>query len=110
MELRKNEDSFVDTSGKQVNVYRQRGIGKFRVVGDGCCIIPPNWCNSIMTWIMIVVPSVLQMVFVNSAFQQVAMICIQIAYVITMALALTSLSLTTFTDPGIIPTRLKYES
>ena len=83
------------------NIYNGKEIGGFKVICSGALVVPPNWCGSLFAWILIVGPSILQIIFVNSQFSQA--VGIDIGYIITMLLSLTFLFLTTYTDPGIIP-------
>ena len=86
---------------KFTNVYNNKEIGGFSVKCGGWLVVPKNWCNSVWAWALIITPSVLQCIFVNSVFEQA--VIIDIAYLTLMCLSLGSLCLTTFSDPGIIP-------
>ena len=83
------------------NSYKNKEIGKFTVCCGGTLVIPAGWCGSLIAWFLILVPSFLQIIFINSAFE--AAVPIDCAYICTLALSLTFLFMTTFTDPGIIP-------
>ena len=59
---------------------------------------------------MILGPSSLQYIFINSAFESDAgRIFVTITYSVTLVASLISLVLTTFTDPGVIPRPIGYE-
>ena len=69
------------------------------------------WFNSICTWVLILVPSALQIVFVNPGYakddQLWVGIVIQVTYCMTMVSALVALVMTTCSDPGIVPRERK---
>lgn len=83
------------------NTYNNKEIGKFTVCCGGSLVIPPGWCGSLFAWGLILIPSTLQIAFVNSQFDE--SIAIDAAYLSTMTLSLLFLFITTFTDPGILP-------
>ena len=83
------------------NVYRDKEIGGFQVICSGRAVCPGAWAGSLFTWMLIVCPSVIQIVFVNSQFSN--QFLIDFFYVLVMILSLGSLLMTTMTDPGVIP-------
>ena len=83
------------------NIYEEKEIGRFKVCCSGNLVIPNEWKGSIVSWILIIAPSLLQIFSVNSQFS--LFLTIDILYLISMTLSLTFLFFTTFTDPGIIP-------
>ena len=106
MELAKREDI---RARPGVNVYKGRGIGKFTVLCNGRAILPAGWWNSLCSWVLILVPSGFQVILINSAFESVlAQILIQFTYIATMVASLVALTLTTCSDPGIVPRPLSY--
>ena len=110
MELKKSADSFSQGSGRpNVNEHNERGIGKFTVLCNGVATIPASWCNSVWSWLLILTPSTLQIIYINSAFAEGWTIFIQILYVCTLVITLSSLLFTTCSDPGIVPRPLAYE-
>ena len=83
------------------NMHNGKEIGRFTVCCGGELVIPAGWCGSIVAWVLIIVPSFMQIAFINSKFD--AALPVDLAYLCSMMLSLTFLFLTTFTDPGIIP-------
>ena len=77
---------------------------------NGKATLPAGWCNSVWTWILILVPSTIQIIYVNSAYSTGLNVLIQIVYIVTMVSALASLLFTTCSDPGIVPRPLAYRS
>lgn len=51
-----------------VNTYKDRGIGKFNVICGGKATLPNGWCNSVWTWLLILGPSTLQIIYINPEF------------------------------------------
>ena len=52
----------------KINWHNNKGIGKFKVICSGRATLPSSWFNSACTWVLIVVPSALQIAFVNPAY------------------------------------------
>ena len=68
MELKKSSDSF-NHGRPRGNEYNQKDIGKFRVLCGGRATVSASWCNSVWSWVLILTPSILQMIYINSAFR-----------------------------------------
>ena len=83
-------------------MYKGKEIGKFRVICCGKLVVPNGWPGSIFAWVLIIVPSMLQIFWVNDLFGYSETV-INTFYCLTMISSLVFLFLTTFTDPGIIP-------
>jgi len=61
------------------------------------------------TWVLILLPSVLQLSFVNPGFDfGIGRIVLQTSYVGTTVACLMALLFTTCSDPGIVPRPLSY--
>ena len=71
--------------------------------------MPASWCNSVWSWLLILTPSILQIIYINSAYAEGWTIFIQILYVCTLVVTLMSLLFTTCSDPGVIPRPLAYD-
>ena len=78
-----------------------KDIGSFEVICGGKAVCPGSWAGSVLSWVLILVPSALQIVFINQQFP--LWYLLDLAYILTMALSLGCLLLTTLTDPGVIP-------
>ena len=61
MELKKSHDTFSGSGSVRpnFNVYKERGIGKFKVICGGRATMSGTCSNSICTWVLILVPSLL---------------------------------------------------
>ena len=83
------------------NVYKDKEIGGFQVICGGKAVCPGSWAGSLFTWMLILCPSFVQVVFVNSQFSN--QFLIDFFYVLIMTLSLGTLLMTTISDPGVIP-------
>jgi hypothetical protein len=64
-------DGMGESSGVRrpfTNIYKGKEIGKFRVICCGRLVVPNGWAGSIFAWILIILPSTLQMLYVNPLF------------------------------------------
>ena len=58
----------------RTNEYDGKEIGKFKVCCFGKAVIPNDWCSSLWSWLLILVPSTLQIVLVNQSFSNRVMV------------------------------------
>ena len=52
----------------RVNYYNDKGIGRFKVLCRGGAILPSQWYNSLCSWFLIIVPSGVQIYYINTAY------------------------------------------
>ena len=107
MELKKSQDSF-DHGRPRGNTYNHKDIGRFKVLCSGRATVSASWCNSVWSYVLILPPSILQMIYINTAFKDGCTVFLQILYLITLAGALLNLLFTTCSDPGVIPKPTAY--
>ena len=83
------------------NIWKDKKIGKFKVICGGRAVLPNMWYKSLKTIFTIIILSIVQIVLINTEFDSV--IVIESFYSATLTLSLLFLILTTITDPGLIP-------
>ena len=100
------EQTTPSKTDSSINWHHNKGIGNFKVICSGKATLPHSWYGSICTWVLILVPSALQIAFVNPAYGNDRLwvgVIVQVTYIATMVSALIALVVTTCSDPGIVP-------
>ena len=87
--------------------WKNKQTGSYKVICGGKAVLPGPWASAIPSWLLILIPSILQMIFVNSQFKNAFLL--DLLYICTMSISLIYLLATTITDPGVIPRGKKNE-
>ena len=66
METKYGDES---TRGSSVRNYNGREIGGFRVLCNGTCTMAKSCSFSVLTWVLIVAPTLMQFIFINPVFK-----------------------------------------
>lgn len=93
-----------------VNTHNDKEIGNFKVLCNGRATMPASCAHSFCSYILIVVPSVLAMIFIIPGYASGWDIFIEIIYCLSMIASLAALLTTTCSDPGIIPRSSPYDT
>ena len=83
------------------NQFSDKEIGDFTIICGGKAVCPGSWAGSVLSWLLILGPSAVQIVAINSAYPMASIL--DVFYIISISVPLTYLLLTTITDPGVIP-------